>query len=218
MPDFNQYISGFTGGFATVGYATLIIVGIVVAIILLLLGVWAFWYFKKRFNLDVEIKLPRSDGKLVMGEWGKGLFNPKRGVVLIKRPKKSPVAMKVMDIKRYLQGNTLLSVVQVGPEQFLPVLNDSYQEYIVEYIDEKGNTIEQKEAIINLKLDIGEYKAWQTSWDSASKRAYSLSSFFQQFQTPIAIAIVLVAVFVGFAIIWGKLPTKMIIPLINFPI
>ncbi|GAG82769.1 unnamed protein product, partial [marine sediment metagenome] len=71
--------------------------------------------------------------------------------------------------------------------------------------DEGKKTI-VKEAIMNMECDTGASKAWQTAFDAAAKKAYSLQSFMTQFQTPIAIAIVLVAVFVGIAALWTQLP------------
>ena len=116
------------------------------------------------------------------------------------------VPIPVFDIKRYLQGTDLLTVVQLGPEDYRPVINDSWTERVVEYEDdETGEVKEVKESVLNIKMDDGLNKAWKSSWDASAKKAYSLSTFFTQFQTPIAIAIVIIAVFVGFAIIWARL-------------
>ena len=162
---------------------------------------------KNKYNLRVEVKIPRSDGRLVLAEWARGGFNTKKGVVFIKRDKMKEVPMKVIDIRRYLQGSDLLTVIQVGPEDYRPVLNDSWTVHNTVYEDELGNKQTIKESILNIKVDTGEYKAWKSSWDSAAKRAYSLQSFLQQFAVPISIAIVLLACFVGFAIIWTRLPS-----------
>jgi len=181
---------------------------VIVVCIVFLLGVLAWWNFKKRWNLKVEIKLIRSDGKIVIGEWGKGMFNAKRGVVFIRREgeKFKSIPMKVFDVKRYLQGDNLLTVIQVGPEDYRPVLYDSWTEHVVEYKNtETGEYKTGKESILNIKIDRGLNKAWKSAWEAAAKKAYSLQSFFQQFQTPISIAIVLVAVFVGFAMVWTRL-------------
>lgn len=176
---------------------------------LLLLFIAAFWWFKKkRWNLKVEIKLPRSDGKLTFGEWGKGYFDSKRGVVQIKRPGKGfkPTPMKVFDIKRYLQGTDLLTVVQVGPDDYRPVLNESWTEHLVQYENEEtGEIKEMKESILNVKMDTTMNRAWKSAWESAAKKAYSLTNLFTQFQTPIAIGIVIVCCFVGFAILWTRI-------------
>ena len=95
------------------------------------------------------------------------------------------------------------------------MLNESWEEYEEEeqMVDGKGNPVEdsegnpvyEKAAIINIKVDPGLNKAWRAAWSQAAKQAYSLKSFFTQFQTPIAIAIVIIAVFVGFAMVWTRL-------------
>ena len=207
MVDFSSILTTISqGGVSTLKWIVLIIV--IILIITLVLGAIIWWRWKKnKYNLNVEVKMPRSDGRLVLAEWAQGGFNSKRGVVFIKRKKMKAVAMKVIDIRRYLQGSDLLTVIQVGPEDYRPVLNDSWTSHIVSYEDENGKKEEVKESILNIKVDTGEYKAWKSSWDSAAKKAYSLSSFLQQFAVSISIAIVLLACFVGFAIIWTRLPS-----------
>ena len=205
MADFGSIMSTLTSGGATTLKWMFIIIGGVLAVCLLI-GIFIFWKWKKnKYNLSVEIKMPRSDGKIVLAEWGRGSFNAKKGVVFIKRNKMKEVAMKVIDIRRYLQGSDLLTVIQVGPEDYRPVLNESWTSHNITYEDENGNKETIKESILNIKVDTGEYKAWKSSWDSAAKRAYSLQSFLQQFAVPISIAIVLLACFVGFAILFTRI-------------
>lgn len=161
-------------------------------------AVWR-WYFKNKWNLKVEIKLLRSDGRMINAEWGKGFFDTKKGVVLIKRPGIfKPIPMKAFDVRKYLQGTDLLTIIQVSPGDYRPVLNDSWTSYIDEETGEKA-------AVINIKTDIGEDKAWQSAFEEASRSAYSMMGIIQQFQTPIAIGIVIIATFVGFAVIWTRL-------------
>ncbi len=162
---------------------------------------------RKRWNLRVEIKLPRSDGKIIQSEWGKGYFNSKRGVVFIKRPgfKSGSIPIKIFDVRKYLQGADTLTVIQLSPEDYRPVLPKSFLEHDVTYVnDETGEEKIVKEAILSIEVDYGKNKAWKTAFQAASKQAYSLSTFFNQFQTPIAIAIVLVAVFAGFTMLWTR--------------
>lgn len=167
-------------------------------IVILGIAIWR-WYFKKKWNLKVEIKLLRSDGRIINGEWGQGYFDSKKGVVLIKRPGIfKAIPMKTFDVRKYLQGADLLTVLQVSPGDYRPVLNDSW----TSYIDEKTG---EKAAVINIKTDIGEDKAWQAAFEEASRNAYSMMSIIQQFQTPIAIGIVIISCFVGFAVIWTRL-------------
>lgn len=207
MVDFAQTISSVGQGAGTTFYWIIMILVVIVLAVLIIGGLFLWWFTRKRYNLRVEIKMTRSDGGVTIGEWGKGLWNAKRGVLFIKRKGMKQIPIKVVDIRRYLQGNDLVTVMQVGPEDYRPVLNDSYSEHIVEYEDDNGNVIEQKESILNIKVDTGLNKPWRSAWEAASKKAYSLSTFLQQYSTPISIAIVIIALFVGFAIIWTRLPT-----------
>lgn len=203
-------LGGITSQTGTVlwGIGLIIVVG--GTALLLIFGGFLWWWFKKRWNLKVEFKLTRSDGRLTTAEWGKGYFNAKRGVCFVKRPglRQRAIPIKIFDIRRYVQGDNVITVIQVGSEDFRPVLNESWQEHSVEYVDdETGETKVVKETILNIKVDTGLNKAWKTAFESAAKKAYSLTTFFQQFQVPIAIAIVVISLFVGFAIIWTRLPT-----------
>lgn len=208
MADIGETLTGLIPEGSTVGLIMLLIViGFIVIIVVGFIGLM-IWN-KKRWNLKVEIKLPRSDGKIVNGEWGKGYFNSRHGVVYIKRSgfmnKKIP--LKIFDPKRYLQGSDMITVIQLSPIDYRPVLPKSFLEFDVKYVDEKTKEITTvKEAVMNMECDTGASKAWQTAFDAAAKKAYSLQSFMQQFQTPIAIAIVLVAVFVGIAALWTQMP------------
>ncbi len=194
----------------------LIIIGVFIGLLLLGVAAW-WWFFKKKWNLKAEIKLTRSGGRLTNAEWGKAYFNAKRGVVFVKRPgiMQRATPIKIFDIRKYIQGDNIVSFIQVSPDELIPILNDSWEEYeedepmkdtkgnIIK--DGEGNPVYEKAAILNIKIDTGLNKAWRAAWSQAAKQAYSLKSFFTQFQTPIAIAIVIIAVFVGFAIIWSRL-------------
>jgi len=191
------------------------------------LGLLYYYLWKKRrWNIKVEIKLTRSDGMITNGEWGQGFYDSKKGVVMIKRPGKGTkaIAMKIFDVRRYMQGTDLLTVIQAGPDDYRPILNSSWSEHEVDYedidkplTDDKGNPLMDeagnpcyeivtiKESILNIKTDSGKNKAWRASFEEAAKNAYTISSIFRQFQTPIAVGIVVVCCFVGFAVLWTKL-------------
>lgn len=208
MADIGSTISGIVPSGGTVGLIfMMIVIGTIAFIVIGLIGLM-IWN-KKRWNLKIEIKLPRSDGKIINGEWGKGYWNSKQGVVYIKRSGRmqKKIPLKIFDPKRYLQGSNLITVVQLSPVDYRPVLPKSFLTYDVKYIDDKtGKESTVKEAVMDMECDTGASKAWQAAFDAAAKKAYSLQSFLQQFQTPIAIAIVLVAVFVGIAALWTQLP------------
>jgi len=68
--------------YVLVGVGVLIICGLII---------YYFFYKKKNWNLDVEFKIPRSDGRLTFAEWGRGNYDDKRGCVFVKRKGKKPV-------------------------------------------------------------------------------------------------------------------------------
>lgn len=208
MADFGEILKGVIPSGNVIGLIVLLIVIGIIALVVV--GGFGFLIWnKKRWNLKVEIKLPRSNGTIINGEWGKGYFHAKRGVVYIKRPGKfqPKIPLKIFDPKRYLQGADLITVVQLSPTDYRPVLPESYLDYEVEYVDDKtGEVSKVTESVLNIKCDTGHSKAWQVTFEAAAKKAYSLQTFMQQFQTPIAIAIVLIAVFVGIAALWTQMP------------
>ena len=200
------------GGLATVG---IVFIGLVIF----------FMWSRKRFNLDVEIKLPRSDGLITHGEWGKAFYNAKQGVVKIKRPGyKISEPMAIFDVRRYLQGSKLMTVIQVAPGEYIPVLVKSFSEVLVEVDDEtnpqkddEGNNIVDnegkqlyhkkhiREAVVDIKADVGRNKAWKENWTTHAKRAFSIQSFLDKHQTAISIGIVFILCFVGFSILYSKI-------------
>lgn len=200
------------------GFLVLGIIIIVVLVGLIIVGFAVWWYVaKKRWNLKAEIKLTRSGGNFTSAEWGKAMFNAKQGVCFVKRPgmfeKKIPV--EIFDIRKYIQGDNIVTFIQVSAEVLKPVLNKSWEEFEEEepmrnekgeiILDAEGHPVHEKAALMTIRVDSGKNKAWRAAWTAAAKQAYSLRSFFTQFQTPIAIAIVIVAVFIGFAMVWTRL-------------
>lgn len=206
--DSASLVSKITGGATGFGHVVLyVILGLI--ILVMVGGIGLFFYFRKKWNLDVEFKLTRNDARITNAEWGKGYYNSKRGVVFVKRSSmgmwSNGVAIKIFDIRKYLQGDRIITVVQVGPEDYRPVLNDSWTKHTVTYRDDKTGAIQEvKESILNIKVDSGLNKAWKSAWDESAKNAYSIRSFMSQFQTPIAVGLVIICCFVGFAILWSK--------------
>jgi hypothetical protein len=201
VPKASSFMSG------GVSVALYVVLGII--ILIMVLGIAAFFFFKKKWNLSVQFILTRNDGRLINAEWGKGYYNAKKGVVFLKRPNmgkfSNGLPIKIFDIRRYLMSGDIMNVIQVGPEDFRPVLVDSWTEHVCTYKDDKtGDVKEVKESILNIKVDSGLNKAWKSAWESSAKNAYSIRSFMSQFQTPIAIGIVILCSFVGFAILWTK--------------
>lgn len=162
-------------------------------------GLFAYLvYQRKKWFIKVEFKIPRSDGRIMNAEWGKGSYNARQGVVHVKRKGKKPVPMKPFDVKRYLQGNDLLTVVQIGIEDYRPVLPESF----IEMIDDRTG---EEAAYLKVKIDTSESKAWRQAFERDAKNAYSIATLFQQYAQYIGFGILFFMIFVGFAILWGRI-------------
>ena len=99
-------------------------------------------------------------------------------------------------------------MIQLSPIDMRPIQNYSYTNHVVgtEIINGKKELI--YDSIMNIKVDHGDNRAWLDSFYSASKKAFSIQNMLNQFQTPIAIAIVLISCFIGFAILWTRVGAK----------
>lgn len=194
--------------FGSLGLGNIFGGGIVSLILLMLVGVSimggiALVIFlvirsRRKWFLKVEFKIPRSDGKIINAEWGKGTYDANKGVVFVKRLKKKKVAMKPFDVKRFLQGSDLLTVVQVGIEDYRPVLQESYLDMVDEETGEEA-------ALMKAKIDTSESKSWKSSFERETKNAYSIQTLFQQYAQYIGFGILFFMIFVGFAILYGRI-------------
>jgi len=213
--DLNNIIGMVGGGLGSAFWTTLFsIIGIISGVILLGI-VFYIRRKKKKWNINAEIKLIRSGGKISGAEWGKASFNADDGVCYVKRPGKGmkAVAVRVFDIRLYVQGENTVTFLQLAPNKLVPVFAKSYEEYVNnkplknkngEIVYENGEIVYEKASVLDIEVDAGEDRAWQASWEQTSS-AFTLKSLLQQYQTPIAIGIVLVACFVGFSILWARL-------------
>jgi len=192
----------FQGGFIS------IILSIFLGVTGLGIAVGFVWFLlrrRKNWNLKIEFKIPRDirvEEGVVKGtinkEWGKGYYNPAQGVVFIKRKGKKPVPMKPFDIKRFLSGKGILTVIQVGIEDYRPVLDESYLEVEDDETGEYG-------ALIKTKIDTSESKAWRNQWEREAKATYSFANFLSQHGDKIVMGFVIFIVLVGQAIVISKL-------------
>jgi hypothetical protein len=174
-------------------------------------GLW--WFLKKRkaYNIKVEVKIPRNirqvkykDGSIrVIGtlnkEWAKGFYNAKQGVVYIKRKGKKPVPMKPFDIKQYLSTGNILTVIQIGIEDYRPVLDESYIEVIDSETGEEG-------ALIRAKIDTSESKSWKNSFEREAKLTYSIKNWISEHGGLVAMGLVLMMNLIGFAVVISRMP------------
>jgi len=194
VDDFLTPIKSLGGNLIT--YSILTIVGLIVLCILGGVGIWA--YRRKKWNLRIEIKIPRSDGRFVSSEKAKGHYNIIDGVVDVKRKGVKTVSMKPFDVRKYLQGENFLEVIQLSPNHYVPVLPQSY--FI---LDDAGNKV----ALMNIEADIDKRKTWKLYAERTGKNRFTLKGFLDKHWRAIEMGIIVFIIFLGFSILWMRLPT-----------
>lgn len=191
-------VSNLGGIFGTIASVSMTVVIAFVVIAIIGGGAYWYWYNKKRWFLTVEVKIPRSDGKLLNAEIAKGSYDSKKGVVLIKRRGMKACAVKPFDIKRYLQGGTILTVVQVGIKDYIPVMLDSYLEM-------EDTETGEAAAMMKIKIDTSESQAWKTAFERDAKNTYSIMGLLQQHMPIIAIGLVIFLWGIQFLILYNRI-------------
>ena len=162
-------------------------------------GLIYWWINFKKWNLKVEFKMLRSDGRVVNAECGKGLYNVKKGYILLKRKGiKDTIEMKPADPKSYIYGDNILTVGQIGPNNWVPIAPESF----MQYKDDKG----KKKYFIDLKSDLTDQLSWAENFRRRSKDVYSIRNLLEKYQTPIAI---------GFVVLCQAISTAFIIAVIK---
>lgn len=182
----------------------MIIIGLIVIAII---GSIAFFLMRrKKWNLIVEIKMPRSDGQILLRERAKGHYDIKAGIVDIKRKKLKAVGMKPFDIRKYLQGNKYLEVIQISPTEYIPTLPKSYQELKVEEVVE-GKKQMVKYALMDIEANIEKRKTWKSYMERSAKNRFTILGFLDKHWRAIEISIILFVVFLGMSILWMRMPS-----------
>lgn len=198
-----RIVPSFGSGFFDIAIA-LLLGGLVLAIC----GGFVWYVLKKKikWNLKVEFRLPREiqpvydeEGNIIdirgsiKKEWGKGYYDSKKGVVFLKRPKKQPVAMKPFNIKESLSASNILTVIQIGAEDYRPVIEGSYLN-----IEEMNG---EPAALVRAKVDTSEAKQWKNSYERERKATYSFSDLMAKYGQYLGWGFILFIQFVGFAIV-----------------
>lgn len=202
-----ESIDNLLGGLGNIGGASSWISnGILILIGIIALGIcggifYFLFYKKKNWNILAEIKILRSDGKLLSAEWGKGSYDLKKGVVLIKRKGKKAVPMKPFDTEKYLQGNAkgqnILTVTQFSPGHYVPLLLKSF----MELEDDKTG---KEASLAKVKADFSESKSWKNQFEREAKNAYTIFSLLKEYATYIGIGLIIFMQWAGFAILYSK--------------
>jgi len=197
------FLEGLTGGaslMSIAGLAKMLVSFLVLIIVLAVCGIFLYYVIKKKknWNIKVTIKIPRSEGSYFSTEKAKGSYNTQQGVVEIKRKRKKPVRMKPFNATRYLQGKeNKLEVMQIAPEHYVPILPESYTHL------EDDQTGEEA-ALMKIKSDFSESKAWRNGAERSFKEAYTITSLLKEYAPYITIGMVIVLWGIQFVIMYMK--------------
>lgn len=214
MAGIEDLFSGFGAGFGGMaGISGMVLVILIVLIAASIIGAIVFLIYRwKMWNLKVEFKIPRGLNDLkegeeidpdeitgfIQAEWGKGCFNRKQGVCFVKRKWISKSPIKPFDIKRFVQGNNILTVIQTGVDSYVPVLPESFLQM------EDDNTGAQA-ALLRIKGDTSESKSWRNAFERDSKAAYSIINLLKEYAPFIAIGLVIFLWGLQFMILYTKI-------------
>lgn len=191
----------FIGPLASLGSTAVITVTLVILILLFVgLGIWLI-FLKKKWNLKCTFKMLRSGGKYILPEDGKARFDPKLGVIYLKRKRKRAEAIKAKRLDKYLQGTNRIEVIG-NPGHWRLVLPKSY----TQVVDEKTGEVSM---LINLQTDTKEDKAWAINWERYAGQTFTIQNFLQQYsgalQMGFVILITVIANFIGFSLVLQKI-------------
>jgi hypothetical protein len=179
--------------------------GGIILVALCILMLILFWLGgKAKWNLKVEFKIPRSDGKLLTSEHGKGAFNASKGYCLLKRAgvRGKKYEIKNFDPTKFLQGTDTLTVIQVGANEFRPVVPDSFYT-ITDY------ATGQPHALMSIKGYTGEDIAWQQGARRNLRDTFTIKSLLSQYANFIGWGFLLIVVilgnFIGFGMVLDRI-------------
>lgn len=188
-------LGGGAGGLLDLMNIILIAMGAIVII-----GIIVYYFYNlKRWNIKkVYFRLPREveflqEGQLldinnirgvVRRELGKGMYDHKRGVVFVKRRRKNKIPLKPFQLSEYLDADGNLEVLQVGANEFIPIMPKSY----LFYQDDQTGRLS---CFVNHKTDLSASKAWRTSFEREAKSAFSIMGMLREYAPIIAIGLVI---------------------------
>ena len=193
----------FSGIFSSLGNTLLKVVGLVLFLgIVIAVLIWR--KRKKSMNIPVTIWIPRSDGKITdeINAIG-GYYRLKQregGYITVFRLKRK--GLRSIELpppsSRFLVGlSRKLYLVQKGPDDFEPVLPDSFRTVITQ----SG----KKVAMTELKCINQDATAWVEDIRENSKKRFTLSGFWEKYKDFIQITVFIFIVMISMYINWQGL-------------
>ena len=179
--------------------------GVVLIILGILIGLAIWWYKRRKWNLEVIVKLPRA-GNLIYSETAKGHYDVGAGIVDIKRKGVKSVGMKPFDVREYLQGEKALEVIQISTTEFIPIHPKSYEKVITTKIVD-GAEVEEEHYIVKIETDLLKRKTWKTYMERAAKSRFTIAGWMDVHWRAIELSIIVFIIFIGFSAMWMRLPS-----------
>ena len=180
------------------------IIGIVL-VILFMGGIGVYVFFQQRYwNIKVIFSMPRAKATTTYCEVGKGRYNASSGICTIKREGVlgRKYQIRNFDPKVYLQvgkKKDVLQVIQIGTDEFSPIIPDSYFEVVDEDTGKKAH-------ILSIQSSLTKDLAWAIDRKMSLIEAYTLKDFLRQNAMLFGFGFMMICIFAGFAILWTKIP------------
>lgn len=167
-------------------------------IFILCLSLLAWWiFYKRKWNLLVEFKMIRSDGRVIIPEWGKGFYDKNQGVIWLKRKFKTAEPVKAKDIRNYLQGASTVTAIG-NPGNWKLVIPESFFEVEDEETGEKA-------AVMEIKTDTREDKPWAVQHERSAKATFTIHNFLQEYGHYLGwgfiLLVIIIGQFIGFSLV-----------------
>jgi hypothetical protein len=174
--------------------------GIIVIIVLVAAIVISIWLYKRRkWNLEGDAVLLRTGMSDQYEDKCKGYWDAENGWIVLKRRGYREVHTKPFDPKEWLTGRNRFKVIQTGPEEFV-IARVEWNRVI------DSNTGEET-FISKVIADVGKRKTWKNYTERMGKKTFTIQGWMQEHQMAITLAIVIFAIFMGFAILWMRMPS-----------
>lgn len=152
-----------------------VVIGAGILFFMLLAAGIGFWqYNKKKWYLEVPLKMPRDGGRIINHETAKGYWNARKATLWVKRKGLfgSKFFVKLDDARNYLQGEDVIELIGSGVN-WKPILPESYLNVIN---PETG----QEAAIMTYSMDFTKDKAWALRSEREYINTFSLSNAFEK--------------------------------------
>ena len=189
-----QEVNQILGMLGRFGLWTVIGVAIIFVFVCIGGGVW-FWKWKqKQWYLKIEFKMPRSDGRGVIAEQGKGYYDTNNGTLWVKRVGKKKEDIKAVDMRKYLQGEDIITLVG-SSGNWKPVIVESFTQLIDEETGEEAH-------IMNIKVNMRNDKPWAITAERKHKGVWTVEKIWHEFGYIILFGINTFLVILGLGVLY----------------